>query len=244
MRRTALWPRCIPRSVTDRPPVPPQELLHRRPRPLAAAGRIIAVGIASRARGAVEGDDLCGVLGPLVGRHRRRRQPVHAADALGDATAHRHLAANGDAMFANASAAQGAVVVGVHKAGSQHPAACVDSELRPCRRAGRHGAQVHHEVAVDERVAAVGLGRPVAGDDKRVGDQLAHGLTVSGPAWASDPAAGASRAARRAGSERRPDPDRCPLRVRERRWRDRGLRQRRPPAWRPAAAGRRRGRFR
>ena len=55
---------------------------------------------------------------------------------------------------------------------------------------------MHHEVAVDERVAAVGLGRPVAGDDKRVGDQLAHAVTVSGLAWASDPAAGAPRAAR------------------------------------------------
>ena len=84
-------------------------------------------------------------------------------------------------MLADTGAGQGAVVVGVHEAGSQHPAIGIDGAFRSGGCAGGHIAQMDDPVTVDQRIAAVGLGGSVAGDDQRVGDQLPHSLTVSGP---------------------------------------------------------------
>ena len=142
-------------------PVPAVELLGRGPSPLAVDG-------------AVEGLELGRVLLALVGGHRGRGQAVHPADALDDPAPQGQLAGQGDAVGADAGSGQGAVVVGVDEAGAQHPVAAFDGGVGGAGLRRRHRAQPGDPVAVDQGVALVGLGSPIAVDDHRAADQLPH----------------------------------------------------------------------
>ena len=150
-------------------PVPGQELRHARPGPRLADG-------------AVEGDELGGVLVPLGRQHRCGRETVRTADPLGDTAAQRHLAGHGDAVVADVGAAESPVVVRVHEPGRQHPALAVDGPLGASCRARRYLAELHQAVTLDQRVARVGLGHPVAVYDHDVGQQLANGHQFTVPA--------------------------------------------------------------
>ena len=151
-------------EVGHRPPaMPVVELGDRRPRP-------VAVDVA------VQRFQLNGVFGPLLGRHRRRRQAVDAADPFGHPTEEGKLAGNRHSVRADPRAAQGAVIVGVDEARRQHPSASVDHPIGAPRLRFRDRTETEDPIVLDQHVAGIGLRDPVAADDQDVTNELAHGL--------------------------------------------------------------------